>query len=53
VLEVGGCTGNDGEPGIVEEVKVQIAIGKELDASWVTLGSGEGPVVSFGVPPLP
>lgn len=53
VLEVGGCTGNEGGAGIPDAIEVSVSVGNDIDGSWTFVTSGEGPVISASVPTLP
>jgi hypothetical protein len=52
VLEVGGCDHPNGVA-IVDEIEISVGISKELDGQWVSLGSGDGPALTFSISTLP
>lgn len=53
VLEVGGCDFGGPNDAILDDIEVFVGISKEPSGQWESLGSGEGPAVSFTVPTLP
>lgn len=52
VAEVGGCQYSGGTA-IAESVRVEVAVSRDIDAQWMFVGSGTGPVIQATVPTLP